>query len=361
MFWSGRKLDDLLPTQANSFNVVRLAAALAVLVSHAFPVVYGRGVIEPLAAFTPFTLGQHAVNLFFVVSGLLLANSLDRDPDIVKYLCARALRILPGLFVYGALFALVVAPALTILPISTYFADAHTFTYPLAVLAKFERAIPPHGIFVANPYAGAANEPLWTIPYELTAYIVLAVLFGFGALRTARHAALFLTLALIGFLVVEVVIPPESPGYYIMRQLARYGVCFMIGVAAFYFRRHVRTGPLFLVLSLLALVLARGTVMTVPVYILFTAHLAIVLSAWDYGFVSKWTRRDDLSYGIYIYGWPTKQTVVAVFPGIEILSLITIAGMTSVCLGLLSWRLVERPALRLKDRLQRSARRTVNP
>lgn len=315
--------------------------------------------IEPLAAFTPFTLGQHAVNLFFVVSGLLLANSLDRDPGIVKYLSARALRILPGLFVYGALFALVVAPALTILPMATYFADAHTFAYPLAVVVEFERAVPPHGVFVANPYAGATNEPLWTIPYELTAYIVLAVLFGFGALRTARSAALFLAFAFLGFLVVDGVVPPETMGYYTLRQLARYGVCFMIGVAAFHFRFHIRTGPLFLVPSLLALILAQDTAMTVPAYLLFTAHLAIVLSALDYGHLSRWTRRDDPSYGIYIYGWPTEQAVVALFPGIGTLSLIVIAGIITVCLGLVSWRLVERPALRLRDRSRRSGR-TVN-
>lgn len=351
----GRSVADLLPTHANSFNVVRLVAALAVIVSHAYPIALGRGAIEPLAAFTPFTLGQHAVNAFFVVSGLLLANSLDRDGDLLRFLAARALRIVPGLFVYGLLFALVVAPLLTPLPLAGYFADTHALTYPFAVLAQFDRAVPPHGMFADIPYPGAVNAPLWTIPYELGAYVVLATLFGVRALRTARGAAVFVALAVIGVLTIDRIVPADSWGHYTLHQLARYALCFVLGVAAFHFRGIIRTGPVLLIPTFLALLLARGTLLSPVLYIGFTAQVVLTVAAIDFGKLSRWARRNDVSYGIYIYGWPTEQVVVSMIPGIGVFALIVVAGSIAMVLGLLSWRVVERPALTLKPDARRVA------
>jgi peptidoglycan/LPS O-acetylase OafA/YrhL len=62
-------LSQALAPSRNSFNLLRIIAALSVLISHSFLIPVGTGAIEPLIAWTPFTLGQHAVNLFFVIPG----------------------------------------------------------------------------------------------------------------------------------------------------------------------------------------------------------------------------------------------------------------------------------------------------
>ena len=56
----------------NSFGLLRLLAACAVVISHAWTIVGGETVPEPLQTSTGFTLGWHAVNLFFSLSGLYL-------------------------------------------------------------------------------------------------------------------------------------------------------------------------------------------------------------------------------------------------------------------------------------------------
>ena len=86
-----------LAPQSNNFNAVRLGAALAVVVSHAFPLATGVSATEPLVGVTYFTLGQHAVNLFFMLSGLVVAASLDRSPSYPTFAQRRLLRVLPGL------------------------------------------------------------------------------------------------------------------------------------------------------------------------------------------------------------------------------------------------------------------------
>ena len=80
----------------DNFMLIRLALALAVVVSHAFSVTTGRVEDEPLHALTGFTLGEHAVNGFFAVSGFLVTMSFLRR-GWRDYAVARALRIGPGL------------------------------------------------------------------------------------------------------------------------------------------------------------------------------------------------------------------------------------------------------------------------
>ena len=85
-----------LERRPNGFTGLRLALALAVVVSHAFSVATGAAGDEPLARLTGYTLGEHAVNGFFAVSGFLVTMSCDRR-GIRDYAVARTLRILPGL------------------------------------------------------------------------------------------------------------------------------------------------------------------------------------------------------------------------------------------------------------------------
>ncbi|MBL8579859.1 MAG: acyltransferase [Mesorhizobium sp.] len=341
-------LSDHLDADKNSFNLVRLWAALSVLLSHAYPLVLGAGTSEPLGTFTPYTLGQHAVNVFFVISGLMLARSLARNPSIKEFAWARILRIFPGLLAFGVVFSFVFAPILTDWSLKTYFADSHTYLYPLSVLFQFQAAIPPHGVFQSTPYGPFVNEPLWTIRYELIAYFGLASIFATGLLRKRRDALIFLAAALLFFLALEILSPHRPEEHTSIHQLARYGLCFMIGVVAFHLRSSIPVTPVLLPATVALVFLARQTVFEAPAYFLLVAHISFVLAARDFGALTRWTRRNDISYGTYIYGWPTQQAFIALAPGLSVLGLATLSIVTVPIAGWISWRLIERPALRLK-------------
>ncbi|NJO13829.1 MAG: hypothetical protein HC870_00955 [Rhizobiales bacterium] len=55
---------DHLSDRDNNLNLIRVIAAGAVLVSHAFPITLGEGAVEPLFALTGMSLGAHAVAVF---------------------------------------------------------------------------------------------------------------------------------------------------------------------------------------------------------------------------------------------------------------------------------------------------------
>ena len=94
-----KTIADIAPAGNNSFGFVRLMAAIAVVISHAFVITRGASTLQPLEALTGYPLGAHAVHVFFTVSGLLVAASFDRRPSLTAFATARFFRIYPGLIV----------------------------------------------------------------------------------------------------------------------------------------------------------------------------------------------------------------------------------------------------------------------
>ena len=65
----------------------------------------------------------------------------------------------------------------------------------------------------------------------------------------------------------------------------------------------------------------------------------------------SWLRERDYSYGIYIYAFPIQQLMIDVFPrGPWWLNALVSAPLIFGC-AIISWNYIERPAIKLKQRL----------
>src|SRR5689334_15476218 len=135
--WQGVRIESAIAGPHNNLTLIRLALALAVVVSHAFSVTTGELLDEPLAASTGFTLGEHAVNGFFAISGFLVTMSFDRR-GWRDYVIARTLRIAPGLIVAVLAVALLLGTAMTTLPIGEYLGSPSLHRFITATLTSFK-------------------------------------------------------------------------------------------------------------------------------------------------------------------------------------------------------------------------------
>ena len=63
--------------------------------------------------------------------------------------------------------------------------------------------------------------------------------------------------------------------------------------------------------------------------------------------------KHDLSYGIYLYGWPVSQALVQLMPNAMPVQIAALTLLILVPIAAASWHLVEKPAQRLGHKLAR--------
>ena len=345
----GKSLSDILERGQNNFDLVRLIAAASVIVGHSFIIATGDADLEPLSGVSAFTLGQHAVNIFFVLSGLLVAASLERNSDAVAFMGGRILRVFPGLVVCVLCLALVMGPLVSNLDVGSYFASWETWRYLGLTLSLATGHAPLPGVFEALPASGWVDVSLWTLKYEMMCYIVLALLSALGLwLRPGLLAIGFaglicLQLARLFYVDVDHFGVPD--------QILRFLTCFFIGAGAWRLRDRLRLSPTGAVLAGAALALSWGTVLEPLTSYFAIGYLVLCFSALPLGPVRRLCGRGDLSYGVYIYGWPLGQLLLLSIPGLGPVGLAIATLLLAAPVAALSWAMVEKPALALKRRL----------
>ena len=170
------KLSSYSQGRDNNFNLIRIIAALAVLVTHSFAVAIGSGDAEPFRGSLGMTMGSIAVDVFFITSGFLVTSSLLNRQSTIEFVWARVLRIFPALLAMLLLTVFALGVFLTSLPISAYFSLPMTYIY-LAKNATLLMGVAYNlpGVFDSNPYKSAVNGSLWTMPHEVRMYAILTI------------------------------------------------------------------------------------------------------------------------------------------------------------------------------------------
>lgn len=349
-----RTLGQAIDSHENGFNFVRLVCALLVVVYHAY-------VLNPLrprpdavtALLAPHAhLGELAVGIFFIVSGLFITQSWMRDPHVLRFAVRRVVRIVPGLFVC-LLITTVIAYG--------FFSEAGwtgllssqpwTYVFGRSVLHWLAYNIPPEQLRIAGVLAGQElNGSLWTLYWEGRMYVMVALI-GLSAMLPMRvwirGVAIFLLLAANLF-------PTVLSGYI---WEARYWSLFLSGMLLYTLATQVRVGLLHVLcaIALIALNWTRSVAMTPSGFTWFGIALLMGAVALWLGTARydgmRHIRRHDYSFGIYIYHWPVLLMVKATVPTLDALPLLALTLLFTVPSAMLSWHFVESPAQQLARRL----------
>ncbi|ODT74924.1 MAG: hypothetical protein ABS76_35630 [Pelagibacterium sp. SCN 64-44] len=314
-----------------------------VIISHAFLVLRPGEDVEPLS-WAAYDLGATAVNMFFVLSGVMVSRSYDRNPDIRRFVIARLLRIYPGLVVAAIVTTVVIGPLSTELPPMVYFADVATWTYHLRVLYDFAGATIPT-IFTGNIDPGT-NESLWTIKYELLAYGCFVALVWLGLLRRQWTVEIICVSAGV-LLVTPLGVVEDGAGAGI--HLVRFVFAFSAGMLAYRHAARLRLSLPVAVIGVAAALIMGQAPGATAVSILAFGYAALVLGSVE-ALVPAYFRRHDFSYGLYLYGWPVQQGIShhIAWDGFWIFGHIALALVISGGLAAASWFWIERQALALK-------------
>lgn len=343
----GRFIDDVdVRHSGNIFNILRLVFASAVIYSHAFVL---NNLVDPSEAILPFTVSRFAVLLFFTLSGFLVTNSLQMR-GIRQFAKARAVRMLPGLWVMLLISAAVTTAVFGALPLSALPGNASFWQYLATNGLLIGRHYGIDGVFADNPLPFVINGALWTIPREVQCYVTLAIAAAFGLLPKRHHLLMIVSLGIA----IHLLVPPDLvPALSALRPLL---ISFFAGVLLFLYRDRVfLSWPLAGLAIALTAITDAGPLREIAAQ-LTAAYVTLVLAILV---PAAWKRFSqtlpDYSFGIYIYGFPVQQAMIATGIGVTAVSNMAATLVCALPLAALSWHIVEKPALTLKGRGQRVA------
>lgn len=339
-------LADIETGRDNNLNLIRMLAATGVLISHAWPVSTGEINRQPLAdILNGIDLGMISVFIFFAISGYLIAQSYDRDPDLKRFWLSRIMRIFPALLVVLMITALILAPLVTISEVSAVLRAAPEYIIRNFTLFSLEQRLP--GVFKGNPVGGSTNIPLWTLSHELTCYFSVMILGMAGILKNPRLMLVILLAFITAYALVLYFEPQQR-----LVALSKLAYPFMIGVLFFVCRHWL---PLNWMLGgglVLLSLLLHGTFLFREIFIFSLAYNVFLVAYLPRGRIRNYNRLGDYSYGIYIYAFPIQQLVA--YSGVTnpFLNILLAFPLTLTC-AVLSWIFIEKPSLAVAKKFKR--------
>lgn len=302
-------VSDALARDRSNFAVLRLVLALAVVVSHAFSVTTGRVDDEPLVSSTGFALGEHAVNGFFAISGFLVTMSFQRR-GWRDYVVARLLRIAPGLIAATLVVSLVLGALMTQLDLASYLGDRRLWRFIWGTLTSFKSAAALPGVFQQNPLPFPMGT-VWTLKYESLCYLGVFVA-GIVGLLAQPRLALAAWIGLFALALAREIATPDGPKG--VETALRLPLIFMTGGLIYLFADRVRLSLLGLAGVMALVAVSSATPLYKPLLYVATAWGVLVLALHPLLTRRSWEPKADISYGVYLYGWPVQQAAYALFP-----------------------------------------------
>lgn len=327
----------------NNFDLLRLMAAVEVVFDHYFEhlqISISHTALKWLYLFP-------GVPVFFVISGYLISASYERNSSIKNYIRNRALRIYPGL--WGCIIITLIIFTLT----GVNFLNTQTIAWLPAQLIGL--IYTPN--FLAGYGFGSYNGSLWTIPIELQFYIVMPLCY-FLAPKNKRNAwfiglfILFLALNLayqltpLGDKLSKLLRYSFIPHFYlfllgvIFQRLRIYSSKLIYGKALYWI-------VIYVAFSMFFFDRMNAVYFTVMQYI-FLAFTTLSMAYTLPGLANKVLRKNDISYGIYIYHGLILTVIVELHLQAHI-NLPIVLGLT-VVMAALSWLFIEKPFIKRKEK-----------
>jgi peptidoglycan/LPS O-acetylase OafA/YrhL len=336
----------------NNFDFLRLTFASLVLLSHAPEIADGDRRRELLTlAFHTLSFGEIALYGFFLLSGFLIVASWLRRPALKEFVEKRILRIFPGFICASLVCIFIVGPLGT--EAIPYFRELSPWNLFKSLLSLTAPRVPE--VFPGTHYP-SVNGAMWTISVEFRCYMIVAA---FGILGLLKDRRMWLVASgLIALLSALFYLHPIAiPGsYYLfgcdLGNFSRLLMFFFSGGTFYLYRDRVSFRHIYIVITVAMLILGLFHLLSAPLAAAtFGAYLLFYVAFLKNKFMSHIRPSQDISYGVYLYGWPAQKLLLWWLPGLSPWLLFVLSLGASCLCGLLSWRLVEAPFLRLKRKM----------
>lgn len=270
---------------------------------------------------------MNPVPAFLAISGFVVLGSMERRP-IGQFFVSRALRVLPLLAVS--------------------FIAVGIFWSPQEMIRNILYWLWPTGDAPANPV-------VWTLIYEEAFYVTLAILFSLGVYKRKIVPIVICTFVMAMTIAFKFIVLPKQ--WYML------GSAFFLGNVMYLFRDSITkylnkkvATVLFIAAIAAVYCLPYNSIVRNPMaYIDFISFAAMIAFAIAGPQLPR--LKVDMSYSLYLTHYLVLAQLIYFIPLGQRLFWFVLLSSLPICY--ISWHLIEKPALNLKDKFFVSTRKKI--
>lgn len=336
-------IEDFLKKENNNLDLIRIFLASFVILGHTIALNGDTSLwVDPITFFFPITYsGALSVKIFFFISGLVVTNSCIKNDNFIYFIIARLFRIMPALFCLLLITVFIIGPIYTLLSIKEYFLTQDYFNYlKNNMLFRTEWKLP--GLFTRNLYKDAINGSLWSLHYEMYAYLYLML--SFLVIKIKRRL-------LFNLIFIIILIDSSLSTRIIFNQLgndpAIYLLPFSFASGAFFAvnAKWIKISSITVLFLFILFIIAKKTNLEEIALLAFFCNLTVYISSLK--LLLKFKPKFDISYGIYLWGFLVQQIVYHLFGKLYAGTHFIISLIISVIIAYISFISIEKPFITL--------------
>jgi peptidoglycan/LPS O-acetylase OafA/YrhL len=339
-------------SRENNFDLIRLFAALQVVIMHAFGH-FQINYINSVSVIREILVHLPGVPIFFTISGFLICMSYEKKNDKYKFYINRFLRLYPALWIS---FVITVCILVFFNFINYQTLYSANFAFWCFTQLSFLQFYTPE--FFRDFGVGTPNGSLWTIAVEIQFYFLIPLLYHLliERRRAVVYNILLLITAVLSYIFFYVAKTAEETLLIKLLNvsLLPYLYNFIFGILLYknftflipYLKNKM---PYWSIIYLTFIgIFSIYHPLTPNIYgLVATLLLSVLVIAASFSYTRlsrKLLKEYDFSYGIYIYHMLIINVLIEMgFTGD--IRYVVFSICLSVCAGILSWILIEKKAL----------------
>ncbi|SAB69671.1 acyltransferase 3 [Enterobacter hormaechei] len=348
-------VDFVIEKGNNNLDLVRILLAISVIYGHGYFMVDNHGSRELLNQLFPFTYsGSLAVKVFFFISGMLVTNSLLKGSTATSFVISRFFRIMPAFVATIFITAFILGPILSTYDFGTYFSDPLLLDYIKSnPLTGVSYKLP--GVFESNHLSVAVNGSLWTIPYEVRAYIGLLALYMIIG-RNQKNIATIISILIICIPIFDLnkytFINFKGNDFKLVISCFSLGAIYAINQNKIPVNLHIPAG-LFIMHYFI-----NDAMLSQTLFFFSACTLCLWFSSLKH--VKRIKVSNDISYGVYLWGFVVQQILASYLHDYGLVVNQALSIIITIAVGYISFIYIEKPSMLIGNSLKQYIKYKAN-
>jgi peptidoglycan/LPS O-acetylase OafA/YrhL len=279
----------------NHIRLIKFVLSLIVLHTHCYMFLQGNMLNDPFKIILHIRWGDlGTTTLFFLISGFVLAQSIQRSDTLFQFMKKRLLKIYPNV-ITANLILIFCAFLISNVNFKDYFFSPSVkhFLFQNSVLIKDIKQRIGLGVFNTNPLPGILNGQWWTLKWTIFTYLLASLLFYPIKIISSK---IYFNLFFLFTLIYLSFLNQENTSFF-----STIFSFFLTGIFFYLNKEKIPFNTLMVILALIFYIIIYNTNFIYFFSPFLKGYILLYAATHFNNFLPRFNLYKDYSFGIYLY------------------------------------------------------------